>query len=66
MANKFILVTKDELLSKQTYLAQAFGYPKDQQKVIVPEHEVFKVLERFSHQQQFHIKLLHDTEDISD
>jgi hypothetical protein len=49
MANKFILVTKDELLSKQTYLAQAFGYPQDQQKVIVPEHEVFKVLERFSH-----------------
>jgi hypothetical protein len=49
MADKFILVTKDELLSKRTYLAQAFGYPQDQQKVIVPEYEVFKVLERFSH-----------------
>jgi hypothetical protein len=63
---KMLLVAKDELLDKSTWLARRLGYPESQTKVVVPEHVMFTLVGRMATETKFEVKLMSQAGSIAD
>jgi hypothetical protein len=58
MADKLILVTRDELLHPTTYLSWLLGHTPNPTNIVVPEHLIFLLLRKLSPETTFEVKLM--------